>query len=137
MESLSLQRKVPSLPGLSGVTRPDRSVLSRLMHSDAYGAKMLNALLRARRYLLDSSHHPGVSTVSGIAQNDLVVLAGRRGTWKVVAPVNGSKADIRRKEGFDTRIVTAPVTRSTRPEAQVIVIDRAGVDLCPRPREQS
>lgn len=37
----------------------------------------------------------------------------------VVAPVNGSKADIRRKEGFDTRIVTAPVESLT-------VIQQAG-----------
>jgi hypothetical protein len=35
-----------------------------------------------------------------------VVLAGERGTWQVAAPVNGSKADIRRREGFDTRVVT-------------------------------
>lgn len=39
-------------------------------------------------------------------QNDIVVLAGECGTWQVVAPVNGSKADIRRR-GFDTRVVTA------------------------------
>ena len=31
----------------------------------------------------------------------------------VVAPVNGSKADIRRKEGFDTAIVTAPLESLT------------------------
>ncbi len=42
-----------------------------------------------------------------LTQNDIVVLAGERGTWQVVAPANGSKADIRRREGFDTRVVTA------------------------------
>lgn len=35
------------------------------------------------------------------------LLAGRYGTWQVVAPVNGSKADIRRRDGFDTRVITA------------------------------
>ena len=44
-----------------------------------------------------------------VQQNDLVVFANHAGTWKVVAPVNGSKADIRRSEGFDTRIVTVPL----------------------------
>jgi hypothetical protein len=39
--------------------------------------------------------------------------------WKVVAPVNGSKADIRRSEGFDTRIITAPLETLT-------VVQRAG-----------
>jgi hypothetical protein len=43
------------------------------------------------------------------SKNDLVVFADHAGTWKVVAPVNGSKADIRRSGGFDTRIVTAPL----------------------------
>jgi hypothetical protein len=47
------------------------------------------------------------STSRHLTQNDIVVLAGERGTWQVVAPVNGSKADIRRREGFDTRVVTA------------------------------
>jgi hypothetical protein len=42
-----------------------------------------------------------------VTQNDIVVLAGERGTWQVIAPVNGSKADIRRREGFDIRVVTA------------------------------
>jgi hypothetical protein len=41
-----------------------------------------------------------------VQQNDIVEFANKGGTWKVVAPVNGSKADIRRNEGFDTRIVT-------------------------------
>jgi len=44
-----------------------------------------------------------------VQQNDLVVFADHAGTWKVVAPVNGSKADICRSGGFDTRIVTAPL----------------------------
>lgn len=48
-----------------------------------------------------------------VTQNDTVVLAGERGTWQVVAPVNGSKADIRRGEGFDTRVVTAVLKNLT------------------------
>ena len=44
---------------------------------------------------------------TGIQPNDVVIVAGKLGMWKVVAPVNGSKADIRRKGSFDTRIVTA------------------------------
>ena len=39
--------------------------------------------------------------------NDIVIFANQLGTWKVVASVNGSKVDIRRNGGFDTRIVTA------------------------------
>ena len=39
--------------------------------------------------------------------NDIVIFANQLGTWKVVASVNGSKADIRRNGGFDTRIITA------------------------------
>jgi hypothetical protein len=58
-----------------------------------------------------------------VAQNDVVVLAGRHGTWKVVAPVNGTKADIRRRASFDTRIVTAPVENLT-------VVLRAGSPEC-------
>ena len=42
-----------------------------------------------------------------VQPNDIVIFANQLGTWKVVAPVNGSKADIRRNGGFDTRIVTA------------------------------
>jgi hypothetical protein len=54
-----------------------------------------------------------------VQQNDLVVFANLAGIWRVVAPVNGSKADIRRIGGFDTRIVTAPVEILT-------VVRRAG-----------
>ena len=54
-----------------------------------------------------------------IQHNDLVAFAGHAGTWKVVAPVNGSKADIRRSGGFDTRIVTAPLE-------SVTIVQRAG-----------
>ena len=48
-----------------------------------------------------------------VTQNDIVVLAGERGTWQVVGPVNGSKADIRRREGFDTRVVTTVLKNLT------------------------
>jgi hypothetical protein len=53
-------------------------------------------------------------------QNDLVTFANQSGTWEVLAAVNGSKADIRRRGGFDTRVVTAPLEslkrRATRRE---------------------
>jgi hypothetical protein len=54
-----------------------------------------------------------------VQPNDIVVFASHAGTWKVVASVNGSKADIRRSGGFDTRIVTARVGNLT-------VVRRAG-----------
>ena len=37
-------------------------------------------------------------------QNDLVTFANQSGTWEVLAAVNGSKADIRRRGGFDTLV---------------------------------
>ena len=55
----------------------------------------------------------------GVHLNDVVTLTNRAGTWTVVAPVNGSKADIRRSGGFDTRIVTAPLENLT-------IVRRAG-----------
>lgn len=58
-----------------------------------------------------------------VTQNDIVVLAGNQGTWKVVARVNGTKADIRRRATFDTRIVTVPVKN-------LRVIRRAGSPGC-------
>ncbi|HEY5954328.1 MAG TPA: hypothetical protein VIT18_08180 [Terrimicrobiaceae bacterium] len=58
-----------------------------------------------------------------VAQNDIVVLTGNQATWKVVAPVNGTKADIRRRATFDTRIVTVPVKN-------LRVIRRAGSPGC-------
>ena len=54
-----------------------------------------------------------------VQSNDIVVFANQPGTWEVVAPVNGSKADIRRSGGFDTRIVTARLE-------SLIVVRRAG-----------
>jgi hypothetical protein len=42
-----------------------------------------------------------------IQPNDIVIFTDKLGMWKVVAPVNGSKADIRRKGSSDTRIITA------------------------------
>jgi hypothetical protein len=58
-----------------------------------------------------------------VAQNDIVVLAGNQGTWKVVAPVNGTKADIRRRATFDTRIATVLVK-------YLRVVRRAGSPGC-------
>jgi hypothetical protein len=60
-----------------------------------------------------ASHKPRVQS------NDIVEFDNQPGTWKVVAPVNGSKADVRRSEGFDTRIVTARLE-------SLIVVRRAG-----------
>ena len=57
--------------------------------------------------------HGDSSVSTQVTQNDIVVLAGERGTWQVVVPVNGSKADIRRREGFDTRVVTAVLKNLT------------------------
>jgi hypothetical protein len=54
-----------------------------------------------------------------VQPNDIVVFANHAGTWEVVAAVNGSKADIRRSRGFDTRIVTAELESLT-------VVRRAG-----------
>ena len=54
-----------------------------------------------------------------VQQNDLVTFAHHAGTWKVVAPVNGSKADLRRSGGSDMRIVTASLE-------SVTVVRRAG-----------
>jgi hypothetical protein len=59
------------------------------------------------------------SSESGIQQNDLVAFAGHPGTWKVIAPVNGGKADICKNEGFDTHIITAPL-------ASITIVRRAG-----------
>ena len=56
---------------------------------------------------LGNSHEATSTTM--LRQNDLVVFASHAGIWRVVAPVNRSKADIRMNEGFDTRIVTAPL----------------------------
>jgi hypothetical protein len=53
------------------------------------------------------------SSSSQVMQNDIVILAGERGTWQVVALVKGSRADIRRREGFDTRVVTAVLQNLT------------------------
>jgi hypothetical protein len=65
---------------------------------------------------LAASNSPSLdreSSSAQVTQNDIVILAGERGTWQVVALVKGSKADIRRKEGFDTRVVTAVLQNLT------------------------
>jgi hypothetical protein len=55
----------------------------------------------------ESGQDRDFSSAASVTHNDVVLLSGDWGTWQVMAPVNGSKADIRRREGFDTRIVTA------------------------------
>ena len=54
-----------------------------------------------------------------VHQNDLVTLAGKVGVWKVLTQVNGTRADLRRNDAPDTRVITAPLTR-------VEVVQRAG-----------
>jgi hypothetical protein len=107
-----------SLFGMLGTGADARIVLSyfdRLKRSLLFSAERDQLALSA----------PTRKTVSHgrVAQNDVVVLAGRHGTWKVVAPVNGTKADIRQRASFDTRIVTAPVENLT-------VVRRAGSPEC-------
>ena len=54
-----------------------------------------------------------------VHHNDLVILAGKVGVWKVLTQVNGSMADIRRDDTPDTRVVTASLKRVT-------IVQRAG-----------
>ncbi|HEY5778089.1 MAG TPA: hypothetical protein VIT00_05095 [Terrimicrobiaceae bacterium] len=119
--SLRVERACMSFPRQqSGATRLNGSSSGRQICLDLPVAGMSEALWHTQRYSWDptrtrrrvthrkvSSHHPPV------AHNDIVVLAHRQERWMVVAPVNGSKADIRRKEGFDTAIVTAPLESLT------------------------
>jgi hypothetical protein len=52
-----------------------------------------------------------ITSAATVEPNDLVELADHPGEWEVVAAVNGSKADIRRSGGFDTRIRTVDLER--------------------------
>ncbi|HVJ57943.1 MAG TPA: hypothetical protein VM574_08905 [Terrimicrobiaceae bacterium] len=54
-----------------------------------------------------------------VHHNDLVILAGKVGVWKVLTQVNGTRADVCRNDAPDTRVITAPLTR-------VSIIQRAG-----------
>jgi hypothetical protein len=54
-----------------------------------------------------------------VHQNDLVILAGKVGVWKVLTQVNGTRADICRNDAPDTRVITTPLTRVT-------IVQRAG-----------
>ena len=65
------------------------------------------------------SSQPLASHKPRVQPNDIVEFDNQPGTWKVVAPVSGSKADVRRSGGFDTRIVTARLE-------SLIVVRRAG-----------
>jgi hypothetical protein len=94
--------------------------VARWLARSAFDAKGSSAYT-ARRPDLPAS--PDKVIPFEVAQNDIVVLAGNQGTWKVVAPVNGTKADIRRRATFDTRIVTVPVKN-------LRVIRRAGSPGC-------
>jgi hypothetical protein len=107
-----------SLFGMLGRGADARPVLSdfdRLKSSLPFSAQRY-------RLALSAPTRKAVSPAR-VAQNDVVVLAGRHGTWKVVAPVNGTKADICRRASFDTRIVTATVENLT-------VVRRAGSPGC-------
>ena len=57
--------------------------------------------------------HPKSSMITIVHQNDLVTLAGKAGTWRVLTQVNGSRVDICRNEAPDTRVVTTPLKRIT------------------------
>jgi hypothetical protein len=107
-----------SLFGMLNTGADARILLSYL------GQLKMSLPFSAQRYQLALSA-PTRKAVSHtrVAQNDVVVLAGRHGTWKVVAPVNGTKADICRRASFDTRIVTALVESLT-------VVCRAGSPEC-------
>ena len=54
-----------------------------------------------------------------VHKNDLVILAGKVGVWRVLTQVNGSRADICRNDSPDTRVITTPLTRVT-------IVHRAG-----------
>jgi hypothetical protein len=54
-----------------------------------------------------------------VHQNDLVILAGKVGVWKVLTQVNGTRADIYRNDAPDTRVITTPLKRVT-------IVQRAG-----------
>ena len=99
LENISREDEVP----LNGQDQQRRAPLFEISEVRIDSLDTLEALLLHG----DSSASPQVT------QNDIVVLAGERGTWQVVAPVNGSKADIRRREGFDTRVVTAVLENLT------------------------
>jgi hypothetical protein len=60
---------------------------------------------------------PGMITI--VHQNDLVILAGKVGVWRVLTQVNGIRADICRNDAPDTRVITTPLTRLT-------IVHRAG-----------
>ena len=68
---------------------------------------------RPTTYVLKS----GMITI--VHQNDLVILAGKVGVWRVLTQVNGIRADICRNDAPDTRVVTTPLTRVT-------IVHRAG-----------
>jgi hypothetical protein len=54
-----------------------------------------------------------------VHQNDIVTLAGKAGTWRVLTQVNGRMADILRSDAPDPRVVTTSLERVT-------IIQRAG-----------
>jgi hypothetical protein len=107
-----------SLLGVLGTGADARPVLSD------FDRRNRSLPFSAQRYQLALSA-PTRKAVSyaRVTQNDIVVLAGRDGTWKVIAPVNGTKADIRQRASFDTRILTASVENLT-------VVRRAGSPGC-------
>jgi hypothetical protein len=98
-------------PGIGADVRIVRSCFDGLKRSQSFLAQRCASEMTAA--------HRNASPPSSVAQNDIVVLEGRGGTWQVIAPVNGTKADIRCKGSFDTRIVTALVENLT-------VVQRAG-----------
>ena len=129
---------ISHLSGLSFSEPPRLSQVGKRMSSSATDLKSLSRLLlRPTRESLSpqlassmrreatsgkASSQPAANKSlrkPKVQPNDIVVFANHAGTWKVVAAVNGSKADIRRSRGFDTRIVTTGLESLT-------VVRRAG-----------
>ena len=106
----------------SGAT--DVTALSRLLLRPSRESLSSRPASSVRMATIDgkASSQPAATQSSRktrVQPNDIVVFANHAGPWKVIAAVNGSKADIRRSGGFDTRIVTARLESLT-------VVRRAG-----------
>ena len=100
-------------PLFTGAAVPERFVSPDTSREDEDATPVELSALRGKSTAAASPSRDREPSSSQVTQNDIVVLAGERGTWQVVAPVNGTKADIRRREGFDTRVVTAVLRNLT------------------------
>jgi hypothetical protein len=100
-------------PLFTGAEVPERFVSPDTSREDENATPIELSALRGESTAAAPPSRDREPSSSQVMQNDIVVLAGERGTWQVVAPVNGTKADIRRREGFDTRVVTAVLRNLT------------------------